>query len=355
MARIFDGTIYSDTIYGTSYADDIYGYAGDDDLYGLGGDDYLDGGRGDDHVYGGRGSDVLIGGTGTNDLWGGTGYDFFVMSTRDGSGYSDDLVRDFTFNVDRVDLTDWGVSDFSQVRALLATDSYGDATLNAFYAGYDHVLTLDGIAPGDLLSKDFIYADPAALNQTGTSYGDVLFGSRYGDVLHGAGGSDRVLGGQGNDFLTGDVGNDRLVGGAGNDDLYGGRGNDRVRGDGGADLLVGGAGRDFMDGGAGADLFRFGNYDFSGTAPGTADVIYDFNPTEGDRIDLSPVDARDGGADNAFTFIGTAGFSGVAGQLQYQIANGDTLVSGDTNGDRMADFMIVLSGTQALYASDFVL
>ena len=146
-----------------------------------------------------------------------------------------------------------------------------------------------------------------------------------------------------------------MVGGAGYDSLYGGSGSDWVRGDAGADLLVGGAGRDFMEGGAGADWFRFGKYDFSGTAPGTADTIYDFNPAEGDWIDLSPVDARAGGADNAFTFIGTAAFSGVAGQLHYKIANGDTLVTGDTNGDRMADFMIVVSGTHTLYASDFVL
>lgn len=355
MAWIFNGTIYSEIIEGTNGADDIYGYAGDDDLYGFGGDDYLDGGRGNDHIHGGSGSDVLIGGTGTNDLWGGTGYDFFVMSKRDWSGPSDDLVRDFTLNVDRIDLRDWGVSDFSQIEALLATDSYGDATLNAFYAGYDHVLTLDGIAPGQLLPKDFMYANPSALNRTGTGYDDVLFGSRYADVLYGAGGNDTILGGQGHDFLTGDGGNDLLVGGTGDDDLFGGRGNDRLRGDAGADLMVGGAGRDLMEGGAGADLFRFGAFDFSGTAPGRADTITDFNPAEGDLIDLSRVDARAGGADNAFTFIGRTAFSGVSGQLHYQIVNGDTLVSGDTNGDRMADFMVVLSGAHTLYATDFVL
>jgi len=355
MAWIFDGTVYSDIIYGTSGEDDIYGYAGNDDLHGLGGDDYIDGGSGDDYVYGGGGSDVLIGGTGTNALQGGTGYDFFVMSERDFSGYSDDLVRDFTFNVDRVDLTDWGVSDFSQVKALLATDSYGDATLNAFYAGFDHVLTLDGIAPADLVASDFIYANPSALDETGTGYDDVLFGSRYSDVLHGAGGNDYVLGGRGHDILTGNGGNDLVAGGAGEDVLYGGRGSDLLQGDAGADLLVGGAGRDFLEGGSGADWFRFGNNDFSGTTPGTADTIHDFDPTEGDRIDLSYVDARTGGADNAYSFIGTAAFSGVAGQLHYEIANGDTLVTGDTNGDRSADFMIVLDGAHTLYASDFIL
>jgi Ca2+-binding RTX toxin-like protein len=355
MARIFDGTNYSDTIYGSNGADDIYGYAGGDDLYGLGGNDYLAGGLGDDNLYGGSGSDVLIGGTGANDLWGGSGRDFFVMSERDWSGFSDDLVKDFTLNVDRVDLTDWGVSDFSQVTALLGADSYGDATINAYYAGYDHVLTLDGIAPGQLLAKDFIYADPSALNETGTGYDDVLFGSRFADVLRGGGGNDNVLGGLGNDTLSGGGGTDLVVGGAGSDSLYGGTGSDLLRGDAGADLLVGGTGRDFMEGGTGADLFRFGRYDFSGSTPDTADTITDFTPTEGDRIDLSAIDARVGGADNAFTFIGTADFSGIAGQLQYQFAGGDTLVTGDTNGDRIADFMIVLSGEQTLYASDFYL
>lgn len=374
MPYVIYGSNYSETIDGTDYADDIYGLGGDDDLYGYGGADLLDGGSGHDILYGGSGNDVLIGGTGQNDLWGGTGYDLFVASYRTNAGFSDDLVQDFELDVDQLDLSDWGVSDFSQVQALLEADSYGDATLNAFYTGYDHVLTLNGIAPGDLVASDFIYADPGALDSGGTGHDDVLFGSRFDDQLIGYGGSDILLGGLGADTLFGDAGRDRLVGGAGNDTLSGGGGSDLLQGNDGADalrgnaggdfleggagsdLLVGGAGRDFLEGGTGADWFRFGNGEFGGATATGADRIYDFSIAEGDKIDLAQVDADWTLAGNqAFAFIGSAAFSHTAGELRTSQFGGNSYVLGDQNGDATADFVIRLDGNVALLSGDFVL
>jgi serralysin len=37
------------------------------------------------------------------------------------------------------------------------------------------------------------------------------------------------------------------------------------------------------------------------------------------------------------------------------VAGGNTLVSGDVNGDKAADFSILLTGNQSLAASNFVL
>jgi restriction endonuclease Mrr len=54
-------------------------------------------------------------------------------------------------------------------------------------------------------------------------------------------------------------------------------------------------------------------------------------------------------------FIGTAAFSKTAGELRYQEIGGNTYVSGDTNGDGLADFLIRLAGSHALTSSDFVL
>jgi Ca2+-binding RTX toxin-like protein len=214
---VIQGNNSSEVLTGTSSNDTILGAGGNDELYGRGGDDLLDGGSGDDFLDGGSGDDDLIGGLGFNDLRGGSGLDLFVMSQRGLSGFSDDLVYDFTFDEDRVDLSAWGVSDFAQVTALLTVDSTGSATLNAFYGGLDHVLTLDEIWPGDLIASDFIYADPAALNAAGTTSDDVLFGSRNGDVLQGLAGSDILLGGQGDDQLYGGTGVNDLIGGTGND------------------------------------------------------------------------------------------------------------------------------------------
>lgn len=373
MAYNIYGTNYSEILDGTWYADNIFGFGGNDDLYGYGGDDWLDGGAGDDILYGGSGADLLVGGTGQNDLWGGSGADDFIVSFRNSAGWSDDLIADFEFDIDVVDLRDWGVSDFSQLLALLETDSFGDASLNAYYAGHDHVLTFDGIAPSQLAANDFLYSGAGALDLGGTSYDDVLFGSRSADRLSGFAGADILLGGYGNDLLYGDGGTDRLVGGFGSDRLFGGKGSDLLQGDSGNDTLSGGVGRDFLEGGSGndilvggrgtddlaggsgADRFVFDDADFGGLSAATADLIKDFSRAQGDRIDLSRTDAISGGPDNAFLFIGSAQFSGLAGELRATHSNGQTFVTGDVDGDTAADFMIVLNGAHSLSHGDFIL
>jgi len=85
-------------------------------------------------------------------------------------------------------------------------------------------------------------------------------------------------------------------------------------------------------------------------------VIRDFSRAQGDRIDLSTIDANGTLAGNgAFSFIGTAAFGGTAGQLRISAAGADLLVSGDVNGDRKADFVIRLENVASLAAGDFVL
>lgn len=47
--------------------------------------------------------------------------------------------------------------------------------------------------------------------------------------------------------------------------------------------------------------------------------------------------------EKAFEFIGTGAFAGSAGQLRYEQISGNC-VSGDFNGDSVADFMVRLDG-----------
>ncbi len=54
-----------------------------------------------------------------------------------------------------------------------------------------------------------------------------------------------------------------------------------------------------------------------------------------------------------FVFIGTNGFAGKAGELRYEVKNGATWVTGDTNGDKVADFTIRLAGSNTLSGTDF--
>ncbi|MGF6230850.1 hypothetical protein QFZ27_004805 [Inquilinus ginsengisoli] len=87
-----------------------------------------------------------------------------------------------------------------------------------------------------------------------------------------------------------------------------------------------------------------------------ADVVTDFSHAQGDEIDLAAIDANAGAAGNqAFSFIGANLYSGTAGQLRFSIVNGVTTVAGDVDGDQISDFHIVLTGSIALVAADFVL
>ncbi|MBX3577996.1 MAG: M10 family metallopeptidase C-terminal domain-containing protein [Rhizobiaceae bacterium] len=314
---IFYGSDRSQTINGTSYGDTIYGY---------GGNDTLRGGFGNDLIYGGAGNDNIFGGQGFNTLYGGTGKDWFVMSGRT-SWMSDDYIADFRFGQDKIDLRAWGVSDFSQVQALLERNLDGDATLNAVLRGYDHVITIAGKSPAAFISSDFVYASaagPKTLN--GSALDDVLFGSRSHDMLKGFGGDDVLLGG------------------FGNDDLFGGAGNDR---------LVGGQGWDWLTGGNGEDVFEYRALGDS-TPNANRDRITDFE-LDIDRIDLSAIDAISFIRGNqAFAFVGTAAFTG-AGQVRFEFLGGDTLISVNTDNDAYAEMQIMLTGKKFLISGDFIL
>ena len=67
------------------------------------------------------------------------------------------------------------------------------------------------------------------------------------------------------------------------------------------------------------------------------------------------VRARTAG-DQAFNFVGTAAFSNVADELRIDTTDPTkTVLSGDVDGDGVADFSIVLTGSIALTGSDLIL
>ena len=129
---------------------------------------------------------------------------------------------------------------------------------------------------------------------------------------------------------------------------------DTVFGGDGDDVLIGSWGVDTLAGGSGADIFVFGSAD-TGNWQSNADTILDFSQADGDLIDLSAMDAVEGGGDDAFSFIGTSAFSGTAGELRYFTDPDGAFLAGDTDGDGAADFFIRMDGVSDLSQADFVL
>jgi serralysin len=151
---------------------------------------------------------------------------------------------------------------------------------------------------------------------------------------------ENAVGGSGSDRLTGNETANLLKGGAGKDKLSSLAGNDTLDGGLGADMLVGGAG---------ADAFDFNS--IKETPPGARDTIQDFMQGV-DRIDLRTIDASPAvTGDQAFSFIAAKSFTGQSGQLNFA----NRVLSGDVNGDKVADFQVYISSVLALAATDFYL
>ena len=130
-----------------------------------------------------------------------------------------------------------------------------------------------------------------------------------------------------------DDGDDLLIGGGGANQLHGEDGRDQISGQGGSDALVGGADGDTLRGGRGGDDFVLTDVsDSTGNTGATRDSILDFG--KNDLIDLRAIDAKIGGGNQKFDFIGTSDFTGKKGQLRYEVNDsGDAIVQADVTGD----------------------
>jgi Ca2+-binding RTX toxin-like protein len=101
-----------------------------------------------------------------------------------------------------------------------------------------------------------------------------------------------------------------------------------------------GRGADVITGGAGADTFIFNTGESATSAP---DHITDFHHNQHDEILFLA----------AHRFMGTAAFSGTAGEIRYAVAGSEVHVFFDANGDKHADMEVILTGVHMLVAADF--
>ena len=338
----------------------------------------LIGNRAANILTGGLGNDTLDGGAGNDTLIGGTGNDTYVVDSTGDRIYETSTLAAETDTV--CSSISWTLGANLENLVLTGTNRLngsGNAEDNYLTGNdSDNVLnggggndTLDGGLGNDTLiggagsdtasyawATDAVTVDLfwASSQNTGAGGWDAL------DVenVTGGSGSDSLTGDGAANVLTGGAGNDTLDGGLGNDTLYGGDGRDCLLGGGGNDILCGGSGvEDTLTGGAGSDTFTFGSEEANEMY---AAVIMDFNASEGDRIDLSAIDANTTQVgDQAFTF-GTR-FNYHAGDLiyigSYDYTAGCAMgyLAGDTNGDGHADVIIKLPHEPSLTASSITL
>lgn len=312
---IIRGTAKKDRLTGTAAADRLFGINGDDTLLGKAGNDTLKGGAGKDILKGGAGNDKLFGNAGADKLDGGAGND-----TLDG-GAGLDALKGGTGNDTFVLGSDADtVSDSGGIDTITSSITRSLAS----YAGIEN-LTLTG---------------SGAVNATGDAGANVL---------------------------TGNAAANTLDGGLGSDTIYGGAGNDIIRGNKGIDVLYGGAG---------ADTFKFGDYTTDADADSGKlvsfnlntnpvagiDVIMDFNPAEGDKIDIREINVLTSGQYYGswdFNFIVTGPFGANApftGHIQVVFRTDYTVIFFDrVDADNTPDFTIALKGNVPITESDFIL
>ena len=240
----------------------IDGTGGNDILIGTAGIDTLNGNDGADILIGNGGNDILNGGNGDDILVGGAGND----QLNGGAGNDTASYIDSTVSV-RINL-----------------DDSGNATTDTSSATPTH-----GQVGGDAYGDDLTSIE----NLTGGSAGDYLAGNSSANVLIGMGGDD---------FLFGEGGNDTLYGGTGDD------------------YLNGGTGSDTMTGGEGADTFVISADAISGSID---DIITDFNPSQGDVLDLSELLKNISSGTNLET----------SGYVKIEQSGLDSIVSVDVNGN----------------------
>ncbi|MFZ2870377.1 hypothetical protein [Zavarzinia sp.] len=335
---------------------------GNDTAMGGAGDDFLVGGGGNDYLFGGDGADSFIGGADRDQIFGGAGADRAIFNVSTDGADRIDLGGD-------MDMVTVNAAAPGQVRLTFTSSQVGNGNVNDSntMANQDGGLAvrLQAENGADMLTGAVSRVDDEGITFVGGTgvtfdvrdlvsgaargdmFGAVALGTEQRDIMSAdiAGKAYYFNAGAGNDMVTGGIEADFLVGGAGNDILRGGRGDDS---------FIGGGGADRLSGSIGDDRFIYAATSDSGTTATTRDLITDFR--SGDLIVLTAIDANSGTMENdAFSFIGTDGFTGVAGQLRQSADGMDTVVEGDVNGDGMADFQIGIAGNPVLTSADFLL
>lgn len=287
-----------------------------------------------DWIYSGSGNDTIDGKAGADKMMGGAGNDTYYI----------DSIQDIV-----VENANEGTNDF-----VISSVSY---TLGNNLEG----LQLSGVGN---------------INGSGNALNNFIFGTKGKNVINGYGGNDEMFGHAGNDTYyvdsydyqpyasCGDMaredlnnGTDTVIYSASSDffkiydnvenftmagthsiEVLGNSENNVIVGGTNNDLIIGGAGKDTLTGGLGNDTFIFQNLTDSNAA--NRDTIKDF-VSGTDKIVLQ------------FSISGFDQVTSIATKLTLgQVAFSANKLSIDTNGDKVADFEITLTGVKSILPSD---
>lgn len=321
-----------DSLVGSKWNDSLSGGFGHDTLIAGAGDDLIELGE-NDVVFMGKGDDRVapIYGTGSgyqNEFHGGAGIDTLAV------GGDVKFGKHELHSIERVEL-----SGYEQRLKFNDGNIAAGATLTVLKM--DRALRTSHV-DGSRETDGFLYIDA-----NHTSYGNDFRGGALGDTLVGGDNWDTLIGNGGDDHLDGTFGADVIVGGDGNDviekffstSIYN------------ASTLDGGLGADTIRASGSSDRIVYETlFDSTVAAPDLIQSLADVA-----RIDLLAIDA-DITQDGDQSFHLAPALSGEAGQLCLACDAGADLtrVTGDVDGDGVADFMITIEGDHAGYVN-FVL
>ncbi len=231
--------------------------------------------------------------------------------------------------------------------------------------------------------ENFVQTGTADAKGWGNAEDNVLTGNAGNNRLNGLAGADTMIGGLGDDTYIVDNPGDTVVELAGegydivqsNGSVYisahverlellgtanaNGVGTDSANyltGNDGNNILTGKGGLDALEGGGGADTFRYLALSDSSAVTGM-DRIVDFDFAEGDRVNVSPIDADAGSPGNqAFdTLIAADAAFTEAGQFRVSKAGSYFLAEFNVNGDPTAELAIRFQGIEPPEETWFIL
>jgi Ca2+-binding RTX toxin-like protein len=410
MNNTINGNTGSNKLYGGTGVDDLWGDAGNDTLDGQAGADIMDGGLGNDVFYvNDAGDQVFDSGIGVDKVNSSITYTLADVDIENltltgagvingtGNAANNALIgnnaNNSLFGLDGNDSLNGGIgADYMEGgfgNDNYTVDNLGDVVNELAGQGMDKVSSSITYQIVDPDIENLTLTGGTAINGYGNNSNNAITGNAGNNQLFGYGGNDTLSGGFGADYMEGGLGNDNYtvddlgdvvneLAGQGTDKInssisysltanpnvesltltgaaiINGAGNslnNALTGNNSNNVLTGGDGQDTLKGALGADTFDYNALSESLAGAASRDKITDFTSAQGDKIDLSTLDANQLLAgDQAFVFIGNAAFT-AAGQLRYDLG----ILQANVDGVLDAEFEIALTGSPALVAGNFIL